>query len=90
MPKKSSVDDVLAKGEVSNVRPETSAERIVRLIFADFKRFAALIVILIGIVGSLLIMIWIVELRSNAFQLFSGVITGALGYFFGTKSDREK
>jgi hypothetical protein len=86
MPKKRSVDEVLAEDAVSNVHPETVRERVFRLLIAEIERIAALTIVVIGLVGTLAIMALNEKLQANAFQLFSAIVTGGLGYFFGTRT----
>jgi hypothetical protein len=88
MPKKRAVDEVLPKDAVYAVREETPLERITRLLLGDINRVSALIVIIFGLFGCVIIMLFSDSLRSPAFQLFSAIVTGALGFFFGTKAGR--
>jgi hypothetical protein len=80
MPKKRSVDEVLPKNAVYSVRGETPLERITRLLLSDINRVSALIVIVFGLIGCIVIMLASDSLRSPAFQLFSAIVTGALGF----------
>ena len=88
MPKKRTIDEVLPKDAVYTVREETPLERITRLLLSDINRVSALLVIVLGLFGCVLIMLVSDSLRSPAFQLFSAIVTGALGFFFGTKAGR--
>jgi len=88
MPTKRTVDEVLPKDAVHSVRGETPLERIARLLLGDINRVTALIVIVLGLIGCLVIMAISESLRMPAFQLFSAVVTGALGFFFATKGGR--
>jgi hypothetical protein len=88
MPKKRTADDLLPKEAVYAVREETPLERITRLLLGDINRVSALIVILFGMTGSTVIMLVSNSLRMPAFQLFSAIVTGALGFFFATRSGR--
>lgn len=82
---KLSVDRVLAKNSVKRVAQETAAERIARLFLVDINRIAALLTITIGLLGTMLVMLFIDSLRTTAFQLFSTIVSSALGFFFGSK-----
>lgn len=84
---KKSVDDVIPAGAVSNVQPETPGERIVRRLLDDLRRLTALVVIVLGLLGSVVVMIFSAELRQSAFQLFSAAVMAAIGFFLGTRSD---
>ena len=75
MPRKRSVDEVLDKTEVGNVHPETPGERVVRLVLGDIKRVCAFVLILLGVLGSIIIMLCIEKLQVHAFQLFSALVT---------------
>jgi hypothetical protein len=88
MPKKRTVDEVLPKDAVYTVRGETPLERITRLLLSDINRVSALIVIIVGLIGCLIIMAISESLRMPAFQLFSAIVTGALGFFFATRGGR--
>jgi hypothetical protein len=88
MPKKRTVDEVLPKDAVYAVRGETPLERITRLLLSDINRVSALIVIVVGLIGCLIIMAISESLRTPAFQLFSAIVTGALGFFFATRGGR--
>ena len=88
MPKKQSIDEVLTKDAVANVHPETPRERVFRLLISEIERVAALSIVVLGLVGSFAIMLLSEKLQSTAFQLFSTIVTGGLGYFFGTRSRR--
>ena len=88
MPKKQSIDEVLTKDAVANVHPETPRERVFRLLISEIERVAALSIVVLGLVGSFAIMLLSEKLQSTAFQLFSKIVTGGLGYFFGTRSRR--
>ena len=70
---------------VTRVDKETAVERIVRLLLGDITRVTALITITVGLIGSLLILICVESLRPTAFQLFSTIISAALGFFFGSR-----
>jgi hypothetical protein len=88
MPRKRTADDVLPKEAVYAVREETPIERITRLLLSDINRVSALIVIVFGMAGSILIMLASNSLRMPAFQQFSAIVTGALGFFFATRGGR--
>jgi hypothetical protein len=88
MPRKRTVDEVLPKDAVHTVRGETPLERITRLLLSDINRVSALIVIIFGLIGCVIIMLVSDSLRAPAFQLFSAIVTGALGFFFGTRAGR--
>ena len=88
MAKKRTVDEVLPKDAVYAVRGETPLERITRLLLSDINRVSALIVIVFGLFGCVVILLVSNSLRSSAFQLFSAIVTGALGFFFGTRAGR--
>jgi hypothetical protein len=73
---------------VYSVRGETPLERIARLLLSDINRVSALIVIVFGLIGCIVIMLASDSLRMPAFQLFSAIVTGALGFFFATRTGR--
>jgi hypothetical protein len=88
MPRKRTVDEVLSKDAVHSVREETPFERIARLLLSDINRVTALLVIVVGMIGCVVIMAAAESLRAAAFQLFSTIVSGALGFFFATRSSR--
>lgn len=62
--------------------------RMLRPLLSDINRVAALVAIILGIIGSLLIIAISDSLRATAFQLFSTIVSAALGFFFGSR-DRD-
>jgi hypothetical protein len=83
LPEQIPVEEVLPKSSVQIA--ETPMERMLRLLLSDINRVTALIVITIGLVGCLVIIGVSESLRTGAFQLFSTIVSAALGFFFGSR-----
>jgi hypothetical protein len=89
MTEKRSVDDALEKGAVTNVRPESKFEATLRTLAQHGNATAAILLVALGAIGSVLIALLSTTHASAAFQMFAGLVSLAAGYLFGSQSNRS-
>jgi len=83
--KKLTVDEVLPKDAVQAV-PASAGERIANLLFANDKSLVGIAIIAVSLVASLLLAVSSERLATQAFTLLNSMASGAVGYFFASRS----